>query len=71
MRLGITELIVVALVAIAYFKPEKLKDYMKAIKKAAKSFGDTKREIEDEAKEIIEPVVDIKKDIDNAVKGEI
>ncbi len=69
-RLGITELIVIVLVIIAFAKPEKLKDYMQAFKKAAKTFSETRKQLEDEAKDIVEPVMDVKKDVDEALKGE-
>ncbi len=70
MRLGIAELIVIALVAIAFFKPEKLKDYMVAIGKAANTYKETKEELTKEAKDIVDPVMNIKNDVEDAVKGE-
>ena len=70
-RLGIAEIIVIALVAIAFIKPEKLKDYMKALKEASKTFGETKKQLEEEAKDIVEPVMDTKEDIESAMKGDL
>ena len=70
MRLGIAELIVIALVAIAFFKPEKLKDYMVAIGKASKTYKETKADLEKEAKGIVDPIIDMKEDVSEAMKGE-
>lgn len=71
MRLGITELIVIVLVAVALLKPEKLKDYMAYMKKAAKTYSDTKKEVSSEVQEIVDPITDTNKELQSALKGEL
>ena len=71
MRFGIAEIVLVVFVAIALLKPEKLKEYIVALNNASKTFKETKKQIQDEAKDIVEPVMDIKKDVDDAVKGDL
>lgn len=66
MRIGITELIVIALVAVALFKPERLKDYVQMAKSASDTFKDTKEQLTSEAKDIIEPVVEVRDEIKGA-----
>ena len=54
------------------FKPEKLKEYARALGKALRYLKDEKEKIDDSVitpvKEAMEPVTDIKKDIDNTVE---
>ncbi len=71
MRPGIVEIVLALFVAIALFKPDKLKDYIVALNNASKTFKETKKQLQDEAKDIVEPVMDIKDDINDTVKGDL
>lgn len=67
MSIGLSELLVIIIIIIALFKPEKLSDYavmagkfLKNVKQAAKSITDATEPVRD----AIQPVTDLKKDID-------
>ena len=67
MKLGITEIIFCVLVLIALFKPEKLKDYIVAGKKAAKVFRETKANIDEEVSNITDTVTEVKDEINKEI----
>jgi len=70
MSIGLSELLVIFIIVIALFKPEKLSDYAKmageflrGAKQAAKSITDATEPVRD----AIQPVTDLKKDIDTQI----
>lgn len=70
MSIGLSELLVIIIIIIALFKPEKLSDYakmagkfLKNVKQAAKSITDATEPVRD----AIQPVTDLKKDIDTQI----
>ncbi len=70
MSIGLSELLVIIIIVIALFKPEKLSDYakmagvfLKRAKQAAKSIT----EATDPVRDAIQPVTDLKKDIDTQI----
>lgn len=70
MSIGLSELLVIIIIVIAIFKPEKLSDYakmagvfLKRAKQAAKSIT----EATDPVRDAIQPVTDLKKDIDTQI----
>ena len=76
MRIGLTEILVIIVVALAILKPEKLGEYCKNISKALKEITNKKEEVKEAAEPIIEPiketmkpVSDLKEDIDKSVKN--
>lgn len=70
MRIGLTELLVIAVIAIALLKPEKLPEY-------AKKFGATMQRLKESTKvlsEVTEPVKDVVKpvtDIKDEITGQV
>jgi Sec-independent protein translocase protein TatA len=71
MRLGITELIVIILIATILLKPEKLKDYMLTFHRAKKTYEEAKEQVVAETKEIVEPIKELNNDVNLAMKGEL
>lgn len=71
MGIGLSEIILIGLIVLALFKPEKLKEYARALGRALRYLKDEKEKIDDSVitpvKEAMEPVTDIKKDIDETV----
>lgn len=71
MSIGLSEIILIGLVVLALFKPEKLKEYAIALGRAIRYLKDEKEKIDDSVitpvKEAMEPVTDIKKDIDETI----
>lgn len=71
MSIGLSEVILIGLIVLALFKPEKLKEYARALGKTLRYLKDEKEKIDDSVitpvKEAMEPVTDIKKDIDETV----
>lgn len=70
MSIGLSELLVIIIIVIALFKPEKLSDYarmagvfLKRVRKAAKSITEATEPVRD----AIQPVTDLKKDIDTQI----
>ena len=70
MSIGLSELLVIIIIVIALFKPEKLSDYarmagvfLKRVRQAAKSITEATEPVRD----IIQPVTDLKKDIDTQI----
>ena len=70
MSIGLSELLVIIIIIITLFKPEKLSDYakmagkfLKNVKQAAKSITDATEPVRDD----IQPVTDLKKDIDTQI----
>lgn len=70
MSIGLSELLVIIIIVIALFKPEKLSDYarmagvfLKRVRQAAKSIT----EATDPVRDAIQPVTDLKKDIDTQI----
>lgn len=53
MRLGISELILIAIVGIIVIKPEKLKDYVKSFYKAKETIAEAKAEVDDEINKLV------------------
>lgn len=67
MRIGITEFILIIVVALALIKPEKLKEYAAMLGKAIRKISDEKEEI---SKQIAEPLKDVASavsEVNNAV----
>lgn len=54
MRIGIAELIVIAIIILIFVKPDKIKDYYKAFYKAKNAVHDAKKEVQDELGEVRE-----------------
>lgn len=80
MRIGLTELLVIAVVAIALIKPEKMRDIagnigkaMRIIKeenaKLNKEVVDPIKEAVEPVKEMTQPVTEMKNEIDNTVNN--
>ena len=71
MSIGLSEIILIGLVVLALFKPEKLKEYAIALGRAIRYLKDEKEKIDDSVitpvKEAMEPVNDIKRDIDDTI----
>ena len=70
MSIGLSELLVIIIIVIALFKPEKLSDYarmagvfLKRVRQAAKSIT----EVTEPVRDAIQPVTDLKKDIDTQI----
>lgn len=70
MSIGLSELLVIIIIVIALFKPEKLSDYarmagvfLKRVRQAAKSITEVTKPVRD----AIQPVTDLKKDIDTQI----
>lgn len=70
MPIGLSELLVIIIIVIALFKPEKLSDYarmagvfLKRVRQAAKSIT----EVTEPVRDAIQPVTDLKKDIDTQI----
>lgn len=71
MSIGLSELLVIIIIiVIALFKPEKLSDYarmagvfLKRVRQAAKSITEATEPVRD----AIQPVTDLKKDIDTQI----
>lgn len=70
MSIGLSELLVIIIIVIALFKPEKLSDYarmagvfLKRVRQAAKSITEATEPVRD----AIQPVTDLKKDIDTRI----
>lgn len=70
MSIGLSELLVIIIIVIALFKPEKLSDYarmagvfLKRARQAAKSIT----EVTEPVRDAIQPVTDLKKDIDTQI----
>ena len=70
MSIGLSELLVIIIIVIALFKPEKLSDYarmagvfLKRVRQAAKSIT----EFTEPVRDAIQPVTDLKKDIDTQI----
>jgi Sec-independent protein translocase protein TatA len=68
MRIGLAELIVIIVIAVALIKPDKLKDLAKTISKALLVI---KEENEKIRKEVVEPVKDVMDPITEPVKDAI
>lgn len=70
MSIGLSELLVIIIIFITLFKPEKLSDYarmagvfLKRVRQAAKSITEATEPVRD----VIQPVTDLKKDIDTQI----
>lgn len=70
MSIGLSELLVIIIIFITLFKPEKLSDYarmagvfLKRVRHAAKSITEATEPVRD----AIQPVTDLKKDIDTQI----
>ena len=70
MSIGLSEFLVIIIIVIALFKPEKLSDYarmagvfLKRVRQAAKSIT----EVTEPVRDAIQPVTDLKKDIDTQI----
>ena len=70
MSIGLSELLVIIIIVIALFKPEKLSDYakmagvfLKRVRQAAKSITEATEQVRD----AMQPVTDLKKDIDTQI----
>lgn len=70
MSIGLSELLVIIIIVIALFKPEKLSDYarmagvfLKRVRQATKSIT----EVTEPVRDAIQPVTDLKKDIDTQI----
>lgn len=70
MSIGLSELLVIIIIFITLFKPEKLSDYarmtgvfLKRVRQAAKSITEATEPVRD----AIQPVTDLKKDIDTQI----
>lgn len=69
MRIGLTELILIAVVILAFVRPEKLKEYSKTLGEALREVKDKKEQAQ---AEIIEPLKDdisaVKEPIDEVMQ---
>ena len=61
--IGISELILVVIIAIALLHPDKLPSYAEALRKAI----NTMRSVKQEAQDIVQPYKDLKDEIQDAV----
>lgn len=76
MRIGLTELIVIAIVTIALIKPDKLGEYAKIagsvfrkFKNETKEINESMNEVKEEIKEAIEPITSTKEEIKKEFKN--
>lgn len=70
MRIGLPELIVIIIVAIALIKPEKLRGLMKNAAKAMKILKEETSKMNETVepiKEAVKPVTDLKDEVNNTV----
>lgn len=69
MRIGLTELIVIVVIAIALIKPEKLGEYAKTAGQALRKIKETTNEINTQVvepvKEVVEPVKEVVEEVKN------
>lgn len=69
MRIGLTELIVIIILAVALIKPDKLGEYAKTAGKALKKIKETTNEINTQVvepvKEAVEPVKEVVEEVTN------
>lgn len=66
MSIGFSELLVIIVLIIAFFKPDKLQDYVKVAASLASTLKDTMtkaKEVTQPLDEIVKPVTDLKNDI--------
>ena len=68
--LGITEIIIIGLIGLLIFAPEKAGDYIASVKKGLSKIKETKKDINEETKDIIEPIQELKKEV-NSIKDEL
>ena len=75
MRIGLTEILVIAVIILAVLKPEKLGEYTKVISNALKNITHKKEEIKEAAEPVVEPVkeamkpvTDLKNEINNSIQ---
>lgn len=71
MRIGLTELFVIAVIAIALLKPEKLPEYAKKFGAAMQRLKENTKvlsEVTEPVKDAVRPVTDIKDEITGQVE---
>lgn len=71
MRIGLTELLVIAVIAIALLKPEKLPEYAKKFGAAMQRLKESTKvlsEVTEPVKDAVKPVTDIKDEITGQVE---
>lgn len=70
MRIGLTELIVICILAIAFFKPEKLPQYAEKLGKVFSRLQESKEQVQQvikPAQEFTQPVTELKNDVNSAI----
>ena len=75
MRVGLTEIILIVIIALALIKPDKLLEYSRAVGKALRYIKENKEKIDDEviepARKAVEPITQPVKDIQNELTSTI
>lgn len=64
MRIGLTELAVIVILAIMIIKPDKLSDYAKSMGKAIRELKHEVSNVKDSASDIVEPITEVRESID-------
>lgn len=67
--IGLSEIILIVIIAIAFLKPEKLPEYVKAMREAFSMVKDTKKEVSNVVKPYQEMSDAITKDVDEIKEG--
>jgi len=68
MRIGLSEVILVAIVALALVKPDKLAEYAGSVGKALKSFSEKRDGVVEPIREAVQPVADVQEEMNETLR---